>query len=73
LCKLNTSSKTLFTVSEPTELMGISPIIYELAGEEQKEILENTFDVAPFEIGIVKLLMRSEGLNPSLYYKEFNC
>jgi len=46
---------TSFTVSEPMDLMIISPIIYELAKEEQKEILKNTFDVAPFEIGTIKL------------------
>jgi hypothetical protein len=32
---------TSFTVSEPTDLMSISPIIYELAGIEKKEILDN--------------------------------
>lgn len=46
---------TSFTVSEPTDLMRISPIIYGLGSEEQKEILENTFRVASFEIGTIKL------------------
>lgn len=46
---------TSFTVSEPVDLMGISPIIYKLATEEQKEILMNSFDVAPFDIGTIKL------------------
>ena len=46
---------TSFTVSEPMDLMVISPTIYELAVKEQKGILENTFDVAPFEIGTIKL------------------
>lgn len=46
---------TSFTVSEPTDLRVISPIIYELAGDEQKGILKNTFGVEPFEIGTIKL------------------
>lgn len=48
-------ASTSFTVSEPTDFMVISPIIYELAGEEHKGILENTFGVAPFEVGTIKL------------------
>ncbi len=46
---------TSFTVSEPIDMMKISPIIHKHAGGDQKKILENTFDVTPFEIGTIKL------------------
>lgn len=35
--------------------MEISPHIYELANNEEKEILENFFDVRPFKIGTISL------------------
>jgi predicted nucleotidyltransferase component of viral defense system len=46
---------TSFTVSEPTQVMTIAPVIYDKATEQQKEILKNQFDVAPFEIETIKL------------------
>lgn len=46
---------TSFTVSKPVEFMEISPHIYELANNEEKEILENFFDVRPFKIGTISL------------------
>lgn len=39
---------TSFTISEPTMSMEISPIIYELATNEQKAVLSNNYDVYPF-------------------------
>ena len=35
--------------------MEISPHLYELASKEEKEILENVFDVKPFKIGTISL------------------
>lgn len=46
---------TSFTVSKPVEFMEISPHLYELANKEEKEILENVFDVKPFKIGTISL------------------
>lgn len=46
---------TSFTVSKPVEFMEISPHLYELANNEEKEILENFFDVRPFKIGTISL------------------
>jgi predicted nucleotidyltransferase component of viral defense system len=46
---------TSFTVSEPTQTMTIAPVIYDKATKQQKEILENQFDVMPFTIETMKL------------------
>ena len=41
---------TNFGLSEPTSKTIIAPHLYELASEEEKKILEKTYDVKPFEI-----------------------
>lgn len=41
---------TSFTISEPTEDLEISSLIYDLANPKQKEILENIYDIKPFFI-----------------------
>lgn len=41
---------TNFGISEPIELMEISTYLYELATDEEKEILNKTYDVFPFYI-----------------------
>ena len=46
---------TSFTISEPTELHIIEPILYKYANEKEKEILTKEFDIAPFEIKVQKL------------------
>lgn len=46
---------TSFTVSEPIEFISISPYIYDLATEEEKEILSSQFDINEFEIGTISL------------------
>jgi predicted nucleotidyltransferase component of viral defense system len=46
---------TSFTISEPWEMMEISPIIYSKATNEEKSILEKEFDVAPFQLQTIKL------------------
>ena len=46
---------TSFTVSEPIEVHVIEPIIYKFANEQERKILENTFNIKPFEIKVQKL------------------
>lgn len=46
---------TSFTVSEPTEKYVIEPLIYKLASDDEKKILEEKFDVSKIELEIIKL------------------
>ena len=46
---------TSFTVSEPTKKYYIEPLIYKLAGENEKKILEKKFGISKIEIEIIKL------------------
>lgn len=46
---------TSFTVSEPTKVYSIEPLIYKFATNEQKDILKNTFGISEFNIEIIKL------------------
>lgn len=46
---------TSFTVSEPTEKYDIEPLIYKLANDKEKKILEEQFDITKIEIEIIKL------------------
>lgn len=46
---------TSFTISEPVESMEVAPMLYDLASEEQKLILKQEFDVAPFLIQTISL------------------
>jgi predicted nucleotidyltransferase component of viral defense system len=46
---------TSFTVSEPHEPMLITPIILDIATDEQKEILKNEYDISAFNIETIKL------------------
>lgn len=46
---------TSFTISEPVEKLEISAMIYELATEEQKKILETRYDVKPFFVLTITL------------------
>lgn len=46
---------TSFTVSEPTELHTIEPIIYKYANERERELLTKEYNIAPFEIKVQKL------------------
>lgn len=45
---------TSFTVSEPFEVSEIEPLLYTQATDEEKQILQNTFHVAPFSIKSIK-------------------
>ena len=46
---------TSFTVSEPAEKYCIETLIYKLANDTEKKILEEKFDVSKIEIEIIKL------------------
>ena len=46
---------TSFTVSEPTEKYVVEPLIYKLASDDEKKILEEKFDVSKIELEIIKL------------------
>lgn len=46
---------TSFTISEPVDKLSVSALIYELATDEQKKILEETYDVKPFEVQTITL------------------
>lgn len=46
---------TSFTVSEQTERYYIEPLIYKLASDTEKKILEEKFDISKIEIEIIKL------------------
>ena len=46
---------TSFTVSEPVMMLEIAPHLYELANDEEKNALEENFDVEPFKIGTISL------------------
>lgn len=46
---------TSFTISEPVESMEIAPMLYELAAEDEKRILEGQYEVKPFSIKTISL------------------
>ena len=46
---------TSFTISEPVESMEIAPMLYDLATNDQKRILEDQYDVASFHIKTITL------------------
>lgn len=46
---------TSFTISEPVTELEISAIIYDLANEQQKRILEDMYDVKPFKIKTITI------------------
>lgn len=46
---------TSFTISEPTESLEVSALIYDLADEDQRRILESEYDVAPFHVQTITL------------------
>lgn len=46
---------TSFTISEPIEALNITPMIYDLATDNEKLILENSYDVTPFDVLTITL------------------
>lgn len=46
---------TSFTVSEPTKKYVIEPLIFTFSDDKQKEILEENYDIKPFELEVIAL------------------
>lgn len=46
---------TSFTISEPTFSMQVSPMIYDLATEEQKRNMEDIYEVVPFHVETITI------------------
>lgn len=46
---------TSFTIGEPVTSMEISTLIYELATDEERKILEEQYDIKPFEIKAITI------------------
>ena len=46
---------TSFTVSEPTQKYYVEPLIYKLANDNEKKILDEKFNISTIEIEIIKL------------------
>ena len=46
---------TSFTISEPVDSLEVSAMLYNLANEEQKRILETVYDVKPFYVQTITL------------------
>lgn len=63
---------TSFTISEPTEPLEITPLLYSEATEGQKEVLERQFDVKPFLIRTIKLerIFADKILAAEFYYQR---
>ena len=63
---------TTFTVSEPTEPLEISPLLYSEATEAQRNILEKRFAVKPFTIQTIKMerIFADKILAAEFYYQR---
>lgn len=63
---------TSFTVSEPTEPLEISPLLYSEATEVQRDILERRFEVRPFTIRTIKMerIFADKILAAEFYYQR---
>lgn len=63
---------TSFTVSEPTEPLDISPLLYSEATEAQRDILERRFEVRPFTIQTIKMerIFADKILAAEFYYQR---
>lgn len=46
---------TSFTISEPVDALEVSAMLYDLATEEQKHILETVYEVKPFDIQTITM------------------
>lgn len=44
-----------FAISEPVEVLEVSAMVYDLATEEQKRVLENVYGVRPFDVQTITL------------------
>lgn len=63
---------TSFTISEPTELLEISPLLYTKATLEQRKVLETHYEIMPFFIRTIKLerIFADKILAAEFYYQR---
>lgn len=63
---------TSFTVSEPVELMNIAPLLYMEANAEQQSILNDRYNIFPFEIKTIKMerIFADKILAAEFYYQR---
>lgn len=63
---------TSFTVSEPYEALQVEPLLYTKASDDQKEILENIYEVIPFSIKaiIMERIFADKLLAAEFYYER---
>ena len=63
---------TSFTVSEPTEQLEISPLLYSEATADQRETLRSKYDVMPFSIRTIKMerIFADKLLAAEFYYQR---
>lgn len=63
---------TSFTVSEPYEAMIIAPLLYDKATLEEKEVLKDHYNVAPFSVNAIRLerIFADKILAAEFYYQR---
>lgn len=63
---------TSFTVSEPVESLMVSPLLYSEASSEQQSILDDSYDVFPFEVKTIKMerIFADKILAAEFYYQR---
>lgn len=63
---------TSFTISEPVEALVVTPLLYSEANSEQQIILQNHYDVFPFEVKTIKLerIFADKILATEFYYQR---
>ncbi|NNJ31382.1 nucleotidyl transferase AbiEii/AbiGii toxin family protein [Lacrimispora defluvii] len=63
---------TSFTISEPVEVLEISPLLYSEATSEQRRILESAYGVKPFPVQTIKLerIFADKILAAEFYYQR---
>ena len=55
LCLYVKIEATSFTISEPVDTLEVSAMLYDLATEEQRRILETVYEVSPFNIQTITM------------------
>ncbi|NLD04550.1 MAG: nucleotidyl transferase AbiEii/AbiGii toxin family protein [Synergistaceae bacterium] len=63
---------TSFTVSEPTELLLIEPLIYSQSAEDHKKLLKELYEVEPFDLKTIKMerIFADKLLAAEFYYQR---
>lgn len=63
---------TSFTISEPYETLQIEPLIYSQSSDEQKTILQESYEMCPFQIKTIKMerIFADKLLAAEFYYQR---